>query len=70
MKSVERGDIMTWDYSTLSALVADRGLHPAKRLTAGQLRIATVPRLVRPDREGDPDPDWLTPLSTTPAHAQ
>jgi hypothetical protein len=70
MKSVERGHMTAWDYSALSTLVAERGLQPALRLSVGQLRIATVPRVIRPDREGTPDPAWLTPLPATPEHTQ
>jgi hypothetical protein len=55
------------DYRSLVALVADRQLAPAKRLTVGQLRIATVPRVIRPEREGPFDPSWLTPLQLLPS---
>jgi hypothetical protein len=56
-----------WDYSSLLRLVAERQLEPAKRLTVGQLRIATVPRVIRPEREGLFDPAWLSPLPSSPA---
>ena len=52
----------TWDYESLVRLVADRQLEPAKLLTVGQLRIATVPSVIRPAREGRFDPTWLKPL--------
>ena len=64
------GTTKAWDYIALSALVAERGLQAAKRLTVGQLRIATVPRVIRPDREGTPNPAWLTPLPAKPERAQ
>ncbi len=47
--------------ATLQALVAKRRLGPAKKLTFGQLRIATVPSIVRPERAGVIDPKWLQP---------
>jgi hypothetical protein len=59
-----------WDYSSLVRLVADRQLEPAKRLTVGQLRIATVPRVIRPEREGTFDPSWLKPLPSRPSVRQ
>lgn len=52
----------SWNYSSLLRLVAERQLEPAKKLTVGQLRIATVPRVIRPEREGPFDPAWLAPL--------
>ena len=58
------------DYRSLVALVANRQLAPAKRLTVGQLRIATVPRVIRPEREGPFDPSWLTPLPSRPSVRQ
>ena len=60
-----RGDescMKAWDYNTLTRLVAQRELAPARKITVGQLRIATVPRIVRPERQGAFDPSWLTPL--------
>ena len=58
--------IQAWDYNALAKMVAERGLAPARRLTVGQLRIATVPRVIRPDCEGTLDPSWLTPLPVNP----
>ena len=55
-----------WDYSTLLKMVADRQLGPAIKLTVGQVRIATVPRVIRPEREGTFDPAWLKPLPSRP----
>jgi hypothetical protein len=54
----------TWDYSSLARLVAERKLAPARKLTVGQLRIATVPSVIRPERQGPLDPAWLTPLAS------
>jgi hypothetical protein len=59
-----------WNYSSLVRLVAERQLAPARKLTVGQLRIATVPRVLRPKREGAFDPEWLKPLATTASVAQ
>jgi hypothetical protein len=60
-----RGDkicMKAWDYSSLARLVAERKLAPARKLTVGQLRIATVPSIIRPERQGAFDPEWLEPL--------
>jgi len=54
--------MQAWDYESLVRMVADRHLEPAKLLTVGQLRIATVPSVIRPAREGVMDPVWLKPL--------
>jgi len=54
-----------WDYNSLVRLVAERQLEPAKKLTVGQLRIATIPNVIRPAREGAFDPAWLNPLPST-----
>jgi hypothetical protein len=51
-----------WDYSSLAKLVGERKLAPAKKLTVGQLRIAAVPSVIRPERQGEFDPAWLQPL--------
>jgi hypothetical protein len=60
----------TWDYRSLLRLVAERHLEPAKKLTVGQLRIATVPSVIRPAREGAFDPAWLKPLPSRISVAQ
>jgi len=54
--------MQAWDYESLVRLVDDRQLEPAKMLTVGQLRIATVPSVIRSPREGTFDPAWLQPL--------
>jgi len=50
---------MQLDLVSLDTLIAESRLSPAKKLTVGQLRIATVPSIVRPERHGAFDPAWL-----------
>ena len=59
-----------WNYNSLMRRVAERQLAPAKKMTVGQLRIATVPNVIRPAREGVFDPAWLQPLPAKPALTQ
>ena len=59
-----------WDYNSLIRWVAARQLAPAKKLTVGQLRIAAVPNVIRPAREGVFDTAWLQPLATEPGLTQ
>lgn len=47
---------------TLATLVKQRGLEPARLLPVGQLRIATIPSVLRPARHGVANPLWLEPL--------
>lgn len=54
MNSLSREDLVK--------LIAIRKLVPAKRLTVGQVRIATFPPVIRPERQGNIDPDWLEPV--------
>lgn len=50
---------MHLDLISLDTLIAEGRLTPAKKLTVGQLRIATVPKIVRPELHGAFDPAWL-----------
>ena len=54
--------IMQFDTVALQSAVARRQLEPAKQLTTGQLRIATVPSTLRPKRAGPFDRKWLKPV--------
>ena len=58
--------MQTLNLKTLSDLVERRQLKPARPLSVGQLRIATVPKVLRPERAGMFDPRWLEPLAATP----
>ena len=59
----ERSNLMkTFNRQTLSELVERRQLQPARQLSVGQLRIATIPRVLRPERSGQFDPQWLEVL--------
>jgi hypothetical protein len=46
----------------LEAIRARRCFDPAKKLTVGQLRIATIPQVLAPARIGPVDPGWLRPI--------
>jgi len=52
---------MTLNRKTLSDLVAQRRLVPGRPLTVSQLRVAMVPQVVSPLREGQSKRDWVIP---------
>jgi hypothetical protein len=52
----------TLNLNSLATYKADRGLANGRKLTVGILRIASIPDVVRPDRTGTIQPDWLSPM--------
>lgn len=54
---------------SLEAFRINRQLGPAKKLTVGQLRIATVPQIVAPARSSSMKQEWLEPI-LIPARVQ
>ena len=48
--------------NSLESYRASRGLANGKKLTVGILRIASIPDVVRPERTGTIQQDWLTPI--------
>lgn len=49
------------DIPALIQAASQRKLCPAKPLSVGQLRVAIVPRRIRPPRPGSVDRSWLEP---------
>jgi hypothetical protein len=56
----------TLNLKSLATYKATRGLVTGKKLTVGILRIASIPDVVRPERTGTIQPDWLSPIMLSP----